>query len=184
MTYAPRNRVFSAPAPTVPVVSGAEMLAHLRLSDASEAALVDGYTLAAQTMIERRIQRLLSRRTATLRLPGLPAGDCPVELPGGEVGAITSVTADGVAVTGSTFAGDSPALLLPAANWPVVSGQGYPVVIVYTVGFLTLPADLRAAVMLLSAELYERRANGTEGAMTEVPVSAQALMETWRIRPV
>jgi uncharacterized phiE125 gp8 family phage protein len=160
------------------------MMAHLRLSDSSEAALVDGYTLAAQVMIEKRIQRLLSRRTATLRLPGLPSGDCPVELPGGEVGAITSVTADAVAVTGTTFAGDSPALLMPATNWPVVTGKGYPVVIIYTVGFLTVPADLRAAVMLLAAELYERRANAAEGTMSEVPVSAQALMETWRIRPV
>lgn len=160
------------------------MLAHLRLSDASEAGLVDGYTMAAQVTIERRIQRLLSRRTATLRLPGLPATDEPVELPGGEIGAVTSMTADGAAVTGTTFAGDSPALLLPAANWPVVTGQGYPVVITYTVGFLTVPPDLRAAVMLLAAELYERRANASEAALSEVPLSAQALMETWRIRPV
>jgi uncharacterized phiE125 gp8 family phage protein len=184
VTYAPRNRVWSAVAATGPCVTGPEMLAHLRLPDSSEAALVDGYTMAAQGMIERRIQRLLSRRTATLRLPGLPSGDCPVELPGGEIGAITSMTADGAAVTGTTFAGDSPALLRPATNWPIVTGQGYPVVIIYTVGFLTVPADLRAAVMLLAAELFERRANGTEGTMSEVPVSAQALMETWRIRPV
>ena len=184
MTYAPRNRVWSAVAATGPVVSGVEMLAHLRLSDASEAALVDGYTMAAQGMIERRIQRLLSRRAATLRLPGLPPVDEPVELPGGEIGAVTSMTADGAAVTGTTFAGDSPALLRPASQWPVVTGTGYPVVITYTVGFVTLPADLRAAVMLLSAELYERRANAEAGPLAEVPVSAQALMEAWRIRPV
>lgn len=184
MSYAPRNRVWSAAAATAPCVTGPEMLAHLRLSDSSEAALVDGYTLAAQVMIEKRIQRLLSRRTATLRLPGLPTDDCPVELPGGEVGAITSMTADGVAVTGTTFAGDSPALLRPATSWPIVTGQGYPVVIIYTVGFVAVPADLRMAVMLLAADLFEHRANSEAGALSEVPLSAQALMEAWRIRPV
>jgi len=160
------------------------MLAHLRLSDSTEAALVDGYTLAAQGMIEKRIQRLLSRRSATLRLPGLPSGNCPVELPGGEIGAITSVTADGGSVTGTTFVGDSPALLLPVDEWPAVTGEGYPVTIVYTVGFLNLPADLRAAVMLLAADLFEHRANSEAGPLVEVPLAAQALMETWRIRPV
>lgn len=184
MTYAPRNRVWSAAAATAPCVPYSAMAEHLRIADNTEAALIDGYTLAAQRMIERRIQRLLTRRTATLRLPGLPTGNCPVELPGGEVGAITSVTVDGTAVTGSTVAGDSPAVLLPAADWPVVTGQGYPVEIVYTVGFAILPADLRAAVMLLAAELFERRANADAASLSEVPVSAQALMETWRIRPV
>ena len=184
MAYAPRNRVWSAAAVAAPCVPYSAMAEHLRIADNTEAALISGYTLAAQGMIERRTQRLLTRRTATLRLPGLPKGSDPVELPGGEVGSITSVTVDGNAVTGSTFAGDSPAILLPATDWPVVTGQGYPVQIVYTVGFAILPADLRAAVMLLAAELFERRANADATSLSEVPVSAQALMETWRIRPV
>lgn|GEM_PF-4074656 len=184
MAYAPRNRVWSAAPIAAPCVPYGNMANHLRVTDGSEATLISGYTLAAQTMIERRIQRLLTRRSATLRLPGLPAGNGAVELPGGEVGAVTSVTVDGVAVTGATVAGDSPALLLPASDWPVVTGQGYPVQVVYMVGFASLPADLRAAVMLLAADLFERRANSEAGAMSEVPLSAQALMESWRIRPI
>lgn len=184
MAYAPRNRVWSVAAPTAACVTLGEMQAHLRLPPSFEAALIEGDVLAAQGMVERRIQRILQRRTATLRLPSLPSGNCPVELPGGEVGAITSVTADGLPVIGTTFVGDSPALLIPSAEWPTVTGEGYPVTIVYTVGFVAVPADLRAAVMLLAADLFQYRTNSEAGPLVEVPLGAQALMETWRIRPV
>ncbi len=184
MAYAPRNRVWSVAAPTTACVTLAEMQAQLRGLDGSESALIDSYILAAQGMVEKRIQRLLTRRAATLRLPGLPVGNCPGELPGGAVGSVTSMTADGAAVTGTTFLGDSPALLFPAVNWPVVTGEGYPVTIVYQVGFATAPADLKAAVMLLAADLFEHRANSEPGPLAEVPLSAQALMEAWRIRPI
>lgn len=184
MNYAPRNRVWSVAALTTPCVSLAEMQGHLRVTDAAEAAQIIGFTMAAQGMVERRIQRLLTRRTATLRLPGLPAGNCPVELPGGEVASLTSMTADAVAVTGTAFFGDSPAVLVPADEWPVVTGEAYPVVISYEVGFAAAPADLKAAVMLLASDLFEHRANSEVGPLTEIPLSAQALMETWRIRPI
>jgi uncharacterized phiE125 gp8 family phage protein len=184
MNYAPRNRVWSVAALTTPCFALADLQAHLRLTDYSESSLLDGMALAAQGMVEKRIQRLLTRRNATLRLPGLPSGNCPVELPGGEVGAITSVTVDGVAVTGTTFYGDSPAVLLPADEWPAVTGEGYPVVIVYTVGFAAVPGDLRAALLMLAADLFEHRTNSEAGPLVEVPLAAQALLEQWRIRPI
>ncbi len=184
MNYAPRNRVWSVAAPTTACVTLADMEAQVRGLDSAESALMDGYILAAQGMVERRTQRILTRRAATLQLPGLPSGNCPVELPGGAVASITSMTADGAAVTGTTVFGDAPAVLLPASEWPVVTGAGYPVVITYQVGFLVAPPDLKAAVMLLASELHERRANAEAGPLSEVPLSAQALMETWRIRPI
>jgi hypothetical protein len=108
----------------------------------------------------------------------------PVELPGGEVGSITSVTADDLSVSGVTFFGDSPAVLLPGAEWPVVTGKGYPVVVIYEAGFAICPPDLKAAIKILAAELFERRANSEEGPINEVPLSASVLIEPWRIRPI
>lgn len=184
MTYAPRNRVWSVAAPATLCVDVAEVRAQLRETTGFEDALVQSFAAAAQSVVEKRTQRLLTRRAATLRLPGLPSGNCPVELPGGEIGSITSVTADAVPVTGTTFVGDSPAILLPAVAWPAVTGEGYPVVIVYQAGFANVPDDLKVAVRMLAAEMFERRAHGDSEAISEVPVSAHFLMEPWRIRPV
>lgn len=184
MAYRPKNRVFAPAALTSACVTTTELRDHFRVTSPDEDAQIGAMALAAHRIVERRTQRLLSRRSATLSLPGLPGGTCPVELPGGEVGSITSVTVDGVAVTGSTFIGDSPALLLPATDWPTVAGTGYPVVIVYQVGFTSAPEDLKAAVKLLAAELYERRSNADAESVSEVPLSAQYLMDPWRIRPI
>lgn len=184
MAYAPRARLWTVSAIDVPCVDIFDMTEHLRVSGLEEVAVIDGFIRAAQGMAEKRTQRLLTRRSVTLRLPGLPSGVMPVELPGGEVGTITSVTADGVAVTGSVAVGDSPALLLPATEWPIVTGEGYPVVIVYQAGFATVPEDIKAAVKLLAAELFERRSNGSEAAVSEVPLAAKALLDPWRIWPI
>jgi uncharacterized phiE125 gp8 family phage protein len=166
-------------------LSAPELRAQLRKDETAgnEDALINSLCLAAQGVVEKMTQRLLTRRSAVLRLTDLPSGKCPIELPGGEVASITSMTADAIAVTGTTFLGDSPALLLPAADWPTVAGDGYPVIITYQVGFATVPEDLKAAIKLLASEMFERRANGEPGTMTEVPVSAQFLMDNWRIRP-
>lgn len=184
MAYAPRNRVFAPAALATACVTTLEMRDHLRVTHLEEDMQITAMALAAHRIVERRTQRLLTRRSVTLSLPGLPSGNCPVELPGGEIGSITSVIVDGVAVTGSTFIGDSPALILPADEWPAVAGDGYPVVIVYQAGFTSTPDDLKAAVKLLAAELYERRANAEGGSLNEVPLSALYLMEPWRIRPI
>lgn len=184
MTYAPRSRVWSAAALTEACVDVAEMANHLRVTTTDEADVIDSLTRAAQGVAERRIQRLLTRRAVTLRLPGLPSGVCPVELPGGEVGTITSVTVDGVAVTGAVAVGDSPALLLPATEWPVVTGTGFPVVIVYQAGFAVVPDEIKVAIKMLAAEMFERRSHADVTGPVEVPVSAQFLLDPWRIRPV
>ncbi len=183
MNYAPRNRVWSVAALTAPCVTLSAMRDHLRFPDTSEDALISAKLAAAQGHVERFTQRLLTRRAVTLKLPGLPSGRCPVELPLGEVGAITTFQADGVDVVGVTAFGDSPAVALPAADWPVVTGEVYPVTVAYTAGFLAAPEDLKAAVMLIAAELFERRANAEISSLNEVPLSAQMLMAPHRIMP-
>lgn len=183
MSYAPRTRVWSVAALATPCVTISDARAHLRVTDLGEDAGISAMLLAAQTHVERYTQRLLTRRAATLWLPGLPAGACPVELPGGEVGTITSVTVDGAALAGATAYGDSPAVLTPESDWPAVQGATYPVQIVYQAGFADCPMDLQYAVLLIAADLYARRANSEEGALSVVPTSAEALMGSWRIRP-
>jgi hypothetical protein len=77
--------------------------------------------------------------------------------------------------------GDSPAVLVPATDWPVVVGDGYPVVITYVAGYTTPPPDLLHAVKLLATDMFERRANSEDGPQNRVMVSAECLMARHRI---
>jgi uncharacterized phiE125 gp8 family phage protein len=184
MAYRPRNRVVSYVGPSGSVVSVADMRAHLRLdpNDTSENAVVTACEAAAVRAIEARTQRLLISRQVTLRLPGLPGGRHPVELPGGLVSAVDSVTADGVEIEGAEAYGASPAVLVPASDWPAVTGSGYPVQVVYTAGFPSVPLDLVAAVKMWAGHFFEHR-EAVGPALLEVPLGVEALISPYRISP-
>lgn len=184
MNYAPANRVWSVAALATPCVTIASARDHFRVTDLGEDSEINAMLLAAQSHVEKFTQRLLTRRAVTLFLPDLPSGSSPVELPGGEVGSITSVTVDGTSLAGTQAFGDSPAVLLPSSDWPAVVGSIYPVQIVYQAGFADCPKDLQYAVLLIAADFYARRANSEDGQLSEVPISARALMELRRIRPI
>lgn len=174
--YRPRGRIWTAAPATVPVVSLADMKAQLRIYHPDEDADVVAVEAAAVAWVERYLQRLLTVRQVVLRLPGLPAGRVPVELPGGRVAAITSVVADGVAVTGTIVHGDSPARLYPATDWPVVTAEGLPVVITYTAGFAAVPASIVSAVRLVGEALHD---NDDRGPMTP---AVESLLAPHRIK--
>lgn len=184
MAYRPIDRVFTPAANTTLVVTLSEMRDHLRIDSTAEDALIEAYLGAAVATVERWTQRLLVRRQAVLRLTDLPSDFTPIELPGGEVGSVTSVIVDIVTITGTYAVGHSPAVLIPATSWPTVTGDGYPVTITYQVGFATVPGDLTAAVRLIAAELFERRTNAEAVPINTVPMSAEYLMMPHRIRAV
>lgn len=184
MAYRPKERIWTPAALPSAAVPLADMKLHLRVDHADDDTLIAAISKAATEAVERWTQRLLVQRTATLQLPSLPSGTCPVELPGGVVASVQTVTADGVAVTGAEPFGHSPAVLVPPTDWPVVVGTGYPVEVAYTVGFSAAPSDLLAAVKLIAADLYDRRGQSALVAVHTVPVSAEFLMMPHRIRPV
>lgn len=181
MSYRPRTRIWT-PSPLVSGIVPLEALQeHTRATYDGEAFYLESLGLAATAAVERWTQRLLSVRTAVLRLQGLPTGQCPIELPGGTVASITSVVVDGATITGCTAIGDSPAILIPAADWPTVTGEGYPVVITYQVGMATVPVDLVHAVKVIVADMYQTRESTTEGATGKAVASAEWLMAPHRI---
>lgn len=184
MSYRPRTRVWSAAALSASVVSVATLRDHLRITSADEDDILAFYGASASVAVERWTQRLLMVRTTVLRLQDLPSGQCQIELPGGAVSSVTSVVADGETITGAVAVGDAPAMLVPAADWPVVVGEGYPVTITYEAGYSTVPQDLIHAVLLIAGEMYMRRANGDDKQVYTVPVSAEYLMAPYRIRAI
>lgn len=181
MAHRPRTRIFTPAALTVGAVSMSDLKAHLRVTSSAEDDAITAYGIAATAAVERWTQRIVMTRAAALSLQELPSGKYPIELPGGSIISLTSVVADAVTITGCTTIGHSPALLLPATDWPTIVGDGYPVTITYQVGMATIPQDLNHAVKLLVGEMYERRANAIEGPLTSAILSAEYLMAPHRI---
>lgn len=179
----PIDRVFQAAELTTLIVPLIDLKAHLNVVHIQDDELITGYAVAAQNIVERTTGRLLSSRACTLKLMNLPTDD-PVELPGGVVNSLTSVTVDGVAVTGCAVHGDSPARLYPASSWPGVNGAIYPVIISYTAGYTTPPGALKAAVSIIVADMYDRRESVTPDAANPSPYAAIELMRLYRIRPI
>lgn len=177
------ERIWTVADLTVSAVSVPDLRSHLRVDTTEEDALIAAYGIAATAAVEKFTQRLVIRRSCTLLLSDLPCGSTPVALSGGAVGTITSVTVDGVALIGCAAVGDAPARLLPATTWPTVVGENYPVSIIYTAGFATIPGDLAVAIRLIVGELFEERRNSSEASLSDIPFSAKVLMQPHRIMP-
>lgn len=186
MNYRPCNRIVEVADPSGAVVPIADLRDQVRAQgfEDDDASLV-AKEKAAVTMIEQNTQRLLISREVVLRLPGLPDLRTPVELFGGSVSAVESVVADGEAVTGAVAYGKSPAVLVPSADWPNVTGEGYPVVITYTAGYSTVPSDLIEAIKLLVGHFYANREGVVLGvSAVSLPLGIEALIAPYRIRSV
>jgi hypothetical protein len=184
MAYRPLDRIWTASDAASGVVSLELLKEQMYIDSADQNTLLTLFGDAAVASVEKSTLRLLSSRTCTLSLRGLPTGKCAIELPGGVVSSLTSVVVDGVEVTGGTVIGHSPALLLPSVDWPEVTGDGYPVTITYVAGYSTVPFDLVDAVLMIAAELEQRRSEGFEGSLTKALISAEYLMKPYRIMPI
>ncbi len=182
--YRPFDRVFEPAALTSIVVDLEEAKDHERIPSSRDDLAMQSFLTAAQDRVERISHRLLTARACVLRLMMTPGGSDPIELPGGIVASITSVTVDGVAVTGCTCYGDSPARLYPAAAWPVAIGTVYPVVVTYVAGYATIPQSLRVAIKMLAGEMNNRREVATEDAVHLAPFTADSLIELYRIESI
>ena len=177
------------------VLPVAELKAHLRLGtgfsdDGMQDALIESYLRAGIAAIEGRVGKVLIARRFLLRLEDWRAADAQA-LPVAPVTGVVSVTL--VDASGGTVvvpAGryrlveDShrPRLVAAGAMLPLVPVGGR-VDVVFDAGFgaawSQVPADLRQAVLLLSAEYYEHRHDG--GAQSGgLPQGVLALIERWR----
>jgi uncharacterized phiE125 gp8 family phage protein len=169
-------------------VTFADMAEHLRLDGTHEASLVDGYARAATATAEQRVNRLLVRRQVNIRAAALPDGKCPATIYGGQIGTVSAFTVDGEAVASDAYAvvGENPAALVPVDDWPSASLGGLPVSITYTAGYAEgdVPDDIRIAVMMLTADMFETRTQHIVGTSVSVNPAVDALLMPWRIMPV
>lgn len=145
--------------PPEPVASAEEALAHMRVDDEEEAAQVEGRVAAATAMIEGELRRAIGRQTLICHLEAWPAGRLALPRPpAASLLEITHMDAGGEIST------VDPTVYRLAAGgvletrlgkcWPVAMGE---IAIKYLAGYDPVPADLKLAVLMVTADLHANR---------------------------
>jgi uncharacterized phiE125 gp8 family phage protein len=174
-------------------VSLAEAKEHLRLEGTEDDTYVSALIQAARQHVEEVCWRGLVMQMREIVLDRFP--DCAeMDLPGGNLGAITSVTYVDAAGAEQTLdpsvyeadTGSVPGRLLLAygQSWPSARCQWNAVRVRYTVGWAVadVPAPIKHALLLLIAHLYEQRAPEVTGAaIGKVEFAVDALLEPYRL---
>ncbi|MGM4911442.1 head-tail connector protein [Rhizobium sp. 768_B6_N1_8] len=175
--------------PTEPVVSLAEAKRHLRVLHDDDDTDIELFVAAASAAIEgpNGIGIALSPQTWRLSLDHFP---CEIVVPLGPVTEVTSVAyqdanGDTATVSGLRFDLDeSPLRIWPARDtaWPETYCEPGAVKITFACGYEKLPADLRAAILLLVGHFYEHReAVTTDLKAVELPMGVASILERYRV---
>lgn len=153
--------------PPEPIVTWDEAKVHLRLDDDEEKTFVESLIAAAQGNIDGPngwLGRSIGVQTLELRSTGLCSPI--VTLPFPPVLSIVSASVDGQAVDiGGYEAGD------PDFEFPEPLSDADDIRIQYRAGYETVPAPIKAAVLLMVGDLYRFRETVESGQLAAVPMS-------------
>ena len=177
-----------------------EMKAHARIDDADNDATISGLIVAARRWVETLTHRALITQTFVYKIDRFPGPVTTViELPGGNTQSLTSIAyidtnGDSQTWTASNYIADlvsQPALVGLAydADWPNIREWDLPVTLTYSAGYGDDPGDvseeLRTAIKMLAAELYENREDSIVGVpIASVPWGVKFLADPFRIHRV
>jgi len=188
--------------PTVEPVTLTEVKLHLKLATvtADAEAYTDEDTLltaliqAAREQAEKYTNRALINQTWEYYLDEFPDGDIPVHVsPLSSVTSITYIDSDGVTQTLATTVYQADTTVEPGKIflkygqlWPSTRTVPNAVVITYVSGYgstaASVPASIRAAILLIIGHLYEHRENVTVGVTAnDMPQGAYFLLDPYRV---
>lgn len=168
-----------------------EAKAHCRIEHDVEDGLVQSLIAAAFRQIENRTGQAFGQVDgAEMILDALPVGSEGIELQWTPVRAVQTVEyldplgaeqtlpASGLSLDGR---GVYP-VLYPAEQWPDSKAQRASVKVTADIGHIELPADIRAAALLIIGHLYENREAVVIGATaTELPMGVNLLLAPYVI---
>ena len=177
-----------------------EMKDWARIDDADSDATLSGNIIAARRWVETLTHRALITQTFIYKISRFPGPITTViELPGGNTQTLTSIAyldADGDSQTwaSANYIADlvsQPGLVGLAYNidWPSIREWDLPITITYSAGYGDDPGDvpeeLRTAIKIIAAELYENREDSIVGAtIANVPWGAKRLADPFRIHRI
>jgi uncharacterized phiE125 gp8 family phage protein len=170
-----------------------EAKAHLRIDDTASDTLVTTLIQAAREHVEMVCERALMPQVWTERQDSFPA---VLALRGGMVSAVSSVKyvdADGAqqALDAAAYLADltkEPATVQPVygTEWPVTRQQPGAVAVEYAVGYAdaaSVPAALKAAILLIVGDLYANREASVDAKLVENKAVSRLLFPYKRIVP-
>ena len=187
--------------PTIEPVTREFVRDHANLSNDDDLQLLQQYIVMARGLVEDSLNRALLTQTRVLRLSGLPLSEFEViELPGGEIQSVASITyvdVDGVTQTlsASDYAVEQGtgrgtgyvALAMPTSAWPISRVQGaLPVTITYTAGWTAaslVPVPIRIAVAQIATDIYNARGTMVASGFEEHPWYKYGAA-TWKVTKV
>jgi uncharacterized phiE125 gp8 family phage protein len=148
-------------------VTLADTKLHLNITDTASDTILGAYILAAQAHVEGVLGAPLSSETWEQSLDGFPCG--AIRLLKQPVTAITSVKydVDGVETTldSADYRTDLPGgRVWTDSSWPTADTLAS-VRVRFTCGFTSVPAPLKAAVLLLVADMYANREAKVENTL-------------------
>lgn len=179
-------------------VTVSEFEDHLNFEDGHPDSrdFLESFIRAAQLRIERATGRALTHADYLLTLDGLPSS---IILPRDPVVSVASVqyldadwqwqtlASDQYFVSG--LGKDSGVAIIPAKDvtWPAVGLANAGVRITFNAGYgadaYDVPSDLKGAVLMLAAHLYENREASIIGmAVNEMPMGVEDAIQTYRTR--
>jgi uncharacterized phiE125 gp8 family phage protein len=187
------HRITRVTAPTDTIVTLEQAKAHLRVAHDDEDDLITLLIEAATAFIEgpHGLGIALMPQQWRLSLDGFPP--C-IRIPLNPVQTIDGITyrdTTGATVTlpPASYAVDLDGVATVeraiGASWPSTASLKGSAKVTFTAGFETVPADLKAAALLIVGHLHENReaVAGTTGTATplEVPMGVEAIFSRYRV---
>jgi uncharacterized phiE125 gp8 family phage protein len=198
-------RLYLVKSPAVPVVSLADMKAHLRVDFSDDDDLIAAITAAATEPLDGRdgwLGRALIDQTWEAKWARFPLG-CGLALPLPpllEVLAVEYTDPSGAAqtmdpaayiVSGIGGASKAQVVLRTGSKWPTTACAPDSVSVRFRAGFIdygqdpplgVVPAPIVAAIRLQAASLYEQREVNSERALTPLPNGYETMLAPYRVR--
>jgi len=174
------------------MITLSEAKAQLVIDHTDDDSLIVSLIDSAVAMVSSYTCRILDVETRTQILDGFPA---VITLDAAPLVSVTSIaykdTDDADQTLSSSLytvdSRDSYAKVTPVygSDWPSTTAAPQSVTVTFQAGYSSSPAPLKQAALMIVSSLYEQRENHITGTIiARVPVSAEWLMNPYRIQPI
>lgn len=182
-------RLVIASVPAVEPVTLAEARAHTRVDDTADNSLVSALITAARRMAESYTRRVFITQSWTMYRDQAPT-ESYLEIPKAPLLGITSIVTYSDTDAATTFSSSNyyvdiatkpgRVVLRSTASWPTFTRTANGFVVNFVAGYdatgAGVPADIRQAILMIVAHLYENRGD----SVSEIPAVARALLDPYK----